>query len=209
MHHPDPTWLRAFGKRMGKIFGIKKPFALGLRQWSDWDEKTKKENPVGWFMSETVPDIIDRTFLKPYYMVLDLRWWFTYRFNPKCKYHLIDTKLEPGYADSDYRMLHGMFALLVDFVEVELAGMHQMSHKEAGNKYRDPASGLEYLKWEMTLPGRQGLNAKEQMALYMWWTVDRPKRETDNYTFEKQDKERDEDTDMLVRLVKVRGAMWT
>ena len=37
------------------------------------------------------------------------------------KYQVVDTKLKPGYYDKDTLILHANFALLVDFVEVELA----------------------------------------------------------------------------------------
>lgn len=46
-------------------------------------------------------------------------YWLKYRLHPRHKYHLVDTKLGPGYADQDTRMLHACFALLGEYIEEE------------------------------------------------------------------------------------------
>jgi hypothetical protein len=45
----------------------------------------------------------------------DVKRWFYYRFKCSHQFHLVDTKLEPGYYDQYYRMLYACFALLVDY----------------------------------------------------------------------------------------------
>ena len=78
-------------------------------------------------MQETVPDF----FRDVYHLFITKhvsKWWMQlqYRFNPKHKYHLVDTGLTPGYYEIDERMIHAMFSLLVSFVERE----HQFNNPE-------------------------------------------------------------------------------
>lgn len=60
--------------------------------------------------------------------------WFWYRpidfiesyerfiaFRTYDKYHIINTRLSPGYHDKPEQIFHGIFSLLVDYVEIELA----------------------------------------------------------------------------------------
>ena len=51
----------------------------------------------------------------------DIYWWFQHRFNPKHKYHLINTRLKPGYYDKDILIECGISALIIDYVEKEEA----------------------------------------------------------------------------------------
>ena len=120
------------------------------------------------------------------------------------KYNVIKIKtLDPAYYDKDQIMLHGMFALLVDYVEVELASMDRVADyinriKSLKNflynllvpdfiKY-PPSSdrGLSHLDYYRTYKGcspdeeqfaestRQF--GEEVFSLYKWWTVERPLR---------------------------------
>jgi hypothetical protein len=111
------------------------------------------------------------------------------------------TGLTPGYYDADTRMLHGMFNLLIDFIEVEKAWMHVVFDKEARGKFtypwysigwsrfksfRNPEAGLAHLAWEMSLDSpdldeysrsdSQAVAARELFALYTWWKNVRPLR---------------------------------
>lgn len=45
------------------------------------------------------------------------------------KYTIVKTRLKPGYYDKDQIMLHACFALLVDFVEIELAFIRAIGDK--------------------------------------------------------------------------------
>ena len=110
--------------------------------------------------------------------------------------------MSPGYADMDTRMLHGMFNMLVDFVEIEKAWRYVVFDKEEYKKckhpwwskswtrfkaFRDIDAGIAYLKWEMTLDSptlstfdrnpAQASVAQEIWELYHWWKYVRPLRE--------------------------------
>lgn len=111
------------------------------------------------------------------------------RYRTTRKYHIIDTKLEPGYYDSDTRMLHANFSLLVDFVEIEKAWMNTWSDNNAYSKlswfdkkfrrFRCPEDGIAYLNWEINESQleHQAKAAKEVLELYTWWKVTRPNRQ--------------------------------
>jgi hypothetical protein len=125
--------------------------------------------------------------------------YFKYRF----KHYIYDPKdrikihtLEKGYHDVRERLLHGMFALLVDFIEVEKAWMNFYSKGLLLSKWdrfkakyigilRSPKLGLEYLFWEIDLKNdpehgemckSQSESAQEELELYKWWTQIRPAR---------------------------------
>jgi hypothetical protein len=191
--------------RIKKRLDLNKPFALGWDEWEAWHEKTKAERPFAYFLMETIPDKLDdacRFFTKP---INDLRYAIRVRIFDR--YHVIKTGLEPGHRDTDTRMTHGMFNLLVDFVEVELAWMHVVFDEDARKNrkhpwwslgwtrfkaFRDPDAGLMHLRWEMrlddeSLPShdrnpQQAMRAREIWEIYHWWKFIRPQR-PDPYDF--------------------------
>ncbi len=173
--------------------------------------------------------------------------WIKYRTTRR--YHVVNTGMEPGYADVTERMLHVNFNMLKDFVEIEVAHMWDWG---AQHKMEQP--GVSHLIWEMGLEGTQdngqAEGAREIYELYDWWTNQRPYRVEDNTDdwdayrkcseeiygdsdalFMREDKDTSElrflrktwldesnriernnlmeDEKMLVRLVKIRSALWT
>ena len=176
-----------------------KPYAATMKEWREWRKRAKSEEPFRYWLNETVPEFLSNiwtTVTKPFN---DLRYWIRCRFFDK--YHMLNTGLKPGYADCDTRMLHGMFNLLVDYIEVEKAWMHVVFDKDERAKrkhpwwshgltrfkaFRDVAAGLAYLNWEMSLDDpkldeyersdTQAASAREQLAIYNWWKQIRPNR---------------------------------
>lgn len=178
---------------------IDKPLALQWHEWEEWEEKMRKERPLAYWLNETVPDFFDNIYKSTTKPFNDLRYWIRYRVFDK--YHVINTGLEPGYADCDTRMLHGMFNMLVDFVEIEKAWMNVVFSKDNRKKYNYPwfslgwlrfknfrckQAGIDYLDWECTLSSpllpeherceSQAVTAYEILELYKWWTEIRPNR---------------------------------
>lgn len=178
---------------------LDKPLALQWHEWEEWEVQMKKERPLAYWLNETVPDFfsdIRRSITRPF---KDLRCWIRYRTFDK--YYVIPTGLEPGYYDADTRLLHGMFQLLVDFVEIEKAWMHVVWSDDRRKEFRVPwysqgwfrfknwkckEAGLAYLNWECTLNSpnlleeerceSQAQTAYEIIDLYKWWTEIRPNR---------------------------------
>ena len=94
---------------------------------------------------------------------------------------LIINSLDDDWADKDIVMLHACFQLLTDYVE-----------KEEKTIPTD---------WEQSPEHR---SAKTEIdLLYKWW-LSRPKEinELDRNQFEM-------DSEMLIRLIKIRGYLWT
>jgi len=176
-----------------------KPLAATFREWDEWKTRAKSEEPFKYWLVETVPDWFRdrwRDLTTPYN---NLRYAIRCRIFDR--YHIIKTGLKPGYSDCDTRMLHGMFNLLVDFVEVEKAWMHVVFDAEERKKrkhpwwslgwtrfkaFRDPQAGLAHLTWEATLDNptldeyqrsdQQAVTAREVLELYNWWKEVRPTR---------------------------------
>lgn len=157
---PFFRWLRK------DVFKISKPGALEWGGWAIWNDELKAQRPFAYFMTETLPDwlekpaewIIDPIYAVKYYIVN--RW--------VDKTHVMESNLEKGkWHEFEERLLHCMFDELVNHVEIEMAWSHiAWSSKEERAKYRTPwyAAGwfrtrtwrcpqaaLDHLHWEQSL----------------------------------------------------------
>ena len=192
-------WLRK------KVFKIDKPVALGWGEWEKWDANLKATRPFANFVTETLPDWIEKipeTFLDPIYNV---RYNIQNRLDGS---HCLKSTLQKGkYYEFSKRMLHSNFDSFADFIECEEAWSHiAWADKEDKLKYklpwhhqyrilrwfgrwRCPQAGIDHLKWEMTLDTppdppdpnwmaspEQARMAYEKMAIYTWWRHIRPTR---------------------------------
>lgn len=174
-------------KKIKDWFDMYPPSYGSMEEWDIIDKINKLKYPKRYWISETlIPNC----------------WWpitrgwgsiVSYiRFGFFEKHHLIDTKLPKDYQEVDTRLLHGMFSLLVDFVEVEKAWMEAIFNEnykrpwwKLDSRFREREMGLKYLDWEITLitsdhDNLQGENAKIIKELYLWWVDVRPAR-TDPY----------------------------
>ncbi|KKN36851.1 hypothetical protein LCGC14_0769430 [marine sediment metagenome] len=203
-----------------KIVGL--PDHTSSDGWKRWDEKVRSNHPIIYFLLDTAPTFISCNW----------RWWIIdpiYHF--KCKYILkhhhikIDVNRFMSHSkssfrnyywfDSDGQILYATFQILVDFMEEE----------------------ADTVDWTGS-PKHQEI-FEELTKLYDWWTKDRPNRDDSypasedfgiNDIFganarkqpgykawrdacdEKEVRDREyelEDTEMLIRLVTIRGYMWT
>lgn len=175
-------------KYLRRKFGIKKPCALGLGEWKKWEDNTKDKYPVGYFLTETVPDFLDdvwKAITDPYY---NTRYYVRNRFIRKT--HVLRTDCKPGqYMDTDGRIESALANAVIDFVEIELAYESRWCGTEESKSAvwkdgRCPELGLEYLKWEMGItynkewagedhellgePTSQAHNAREVYDIYNW-----------------------------------------
>lgn len=247
-------------EKLRVIFNVtEKPFAETSEGWCKW--KSENVGKFGYWLTEELLDKIQDVFLfiPDVYRNVKILIYNRYIDKP----HYIDTKLKKGqWHGFDARMLHGLFEMLVDFVEVEKAQRQFSSeyisapNKTAREKEQTPSreAGLKYLDWEIALTDEEGGAgqsdaAKEIKELYLWWKDIRPNRidpmEESGWsaycdaereagrglfgcsTEEKSEEDEklasdilnkmqqletaqdQEDTDMLIRLVKIRRACWT
>lgn len=103
------------------------------------------------------------------------------------------------YYDARYKILHGNFSLLVDYVEIDLARLYNSCYNPNISWYekflfwksnRSPKDGLKYLsvinkdlkkknidpQWKQLLEEEKVIH-DEIKKLYLWWTKDRFKRQ--------------------------------
>lgn len=235
---------------------------MTIKEWDDWFTERKEKRPVAFFLLTTIPDGIEHVGDSVVSMINNTRSWIRYRVFDRM--HVIQTGLDPGYHCVDTRMMHGMFNLLIDYVELELAWRSEVfgeSEIESPwwsrgltrfKSHRNPKKGLESIKLQMAMDDPSttaGLvsdehagSAREVWILYHWWKVVRPSRPDPddisgwtefcknkdlddligaNSVNDEQAKEiidrlheieqayEEEDTEMLMRLIKIRGFLWT
>lgn len=136
-----------------------------------------------------------------------LYWLRCHTYN---RYHVVDCRnrfYKWGWSDVDYLMLYSAFALLQRFVEKE-DGLKSLECQ--GEAFRNEAKKwLDRMDKEsmeihvecLEEAERRDRTYDEVRYLWHWWTKERFETNIDD------DHERD--TEMLVRLVKVRGSLWT
>lgn len=162
-----------------------KPNSATGEDWQDWEITTKQSHPIVHYFVEKVLDNVQDVVMFPVDVYDSIRVYVRNRFIDRL--HLLDTKLPKGmYHELDTRLLHGAFEALVDFVEVEKAGMQCWNDNEyvkpkwfKWGSNRNPSAGIAYLNWEISLgddSGRQSEAAQIMLDLYNWWTVVRPSR---------------------------------
>jgi len=196
------TWLFVWLRR--SVFRVDKPRALAWGGWAKWDNELKARRPVAYFVTETLPDWLE----KPAEWIVDPIYNVSYYLRNRFvrRTHMIHTDLQKGvWHEYETRILHGMFTELVDFVEVEQAWHTCVWDDTARTKYRMPwwrdnwlfywrdwrcaAAGVDYLKWCMTLDDpalpvqdrnpSQAEHAREVITLYTWWKDIRATRRDD------------------------------
>ncbi len=193
------------------IRGTKKPYALGWDEWDQWHKSAKQKHPVRYWIAETGLKKLQNLIYYPYDIYHTIKTYIRNRFIDKL--HYLHTGLKPGeYHDLDYRILHGLFNELVIYVETECAWSYGKP-KEVKHlyKFKDGSckqAGLDYLNWGIKDKYKGKLttfakSCKEIKRLYLWWTVKRPQRKNPYL-----DKWYEEDTKMLVDLIKIRKDLW-
>jgi hypothetical protein len=186
------------------LLGINKPAALPFGQWEVWEQDLKSARPVAFWLTETLPDLLEKPrdwIVDP---INDLAYYLRMRFVYRS--HYVHTNLEPGrHHEFDEKILRGAFTELTNFVEVECAWMFCIWNDENARRYRvpwwrhygllrwslwrSPGAGIAQLKWQIDLdsadkdpqernPG-QADYAREVLLLYTWWTQVRRDRDED------------------------------
>jgi len=165
------------------------PKAASMEDWALWHKEAKKRK-VPYWLSRTMPSWFRVKGMQLY----DVKMQFKYRLQKQHRYHLIDTGLGYGYHEIENRMLHGMFNMLKDFIEIEKAHMHYYSLEKGDVKSSPRFAGLAHLDWEIALthdkdyadhsgepelagePTEQAIVAQKIKDLYLWWVDTRPAR---------------------------------
>eukprot|EP01124_Arcella_intermedia_P007135 TRINITY_DN14326_c0_g2_i1.p1 TRINITY_DN14326_c0_g2~~TRINITY_DN14326_c0_g2_i1.p1 ORF type:complete len:177 (-),score=35.39 TRINITY_DN14326_c0_g2_i1:236-766(-) len=155
-----------------KLRGTPKPKGASLEGWKEWNKTAQNAHPTRYWLAENGLDHLETiTFFIPDTFKAtrsNLRNRFDYKTHCMTAH---PKDIPPGrWCDLSHRLVYCCFNELVNFIEVEKAG-------------------LAYLEWEMGLTWKecgmegddltpQAESARELMELYRWWTEVRPKRLT-------------------------------
>ena len=174
---------RDWRSQLIRLFFPDVPGAATWEEWEKWHDSAQSKKPIRYFLSHDLPGHVSMFFKL---WVSRPIWWIRYRTINQ--HHVIRPRtLTPGYVESDQLMIHGMFQILVDYVEIQCAALNSIGDEDSNAKRRDPEGGVKYLVWASSLddpslgiqnqnPG-QAFVAKECLELYRWWVEERPQRE--------------------------------
>lgn len=127
-----------------------------------------KKYPVKYFLSETLPKSKDILIRK----IDNVKWGIRYRTTDRYDLLKMPT-VSKSYHDRDYLLLHSVFTIIIDYVEIECARMHVMADNESPKLKRKERSrfyGIAHLDWEINQTGgMQAENALKIKELYLWW----------------------------------------
>lgn len=215
-----------------------KPKFGTLDDFKDWRQSFETDHPIVYWITEEgfdiaqdivyfIPDVYHNVYAKLHNIFIS-------------KTHVIPTDLPLGqWQECSTRIEHGLFYLVVDFVEGEKAHMHSWSLEEGEKPIKDKReAGLAYLDWEISLGDEsphQAKAAQELKDLYLWikdvypnrpdpydseiWdeyeraseaaTTREEKRKALEDHYQKERAQIDEVTEKLVQIVRLRETMWT
>lgn len=133
---------------------LKRPLAGTTKEWRLWEQRTKAEHPVRYWLQETLwKDGLRRLVQRCIGKAQDLWWAVQYRLNPRHRYHVLPTGLRPGLHQLREQQLHAMFHSFARFYERQV-------HPDC------------QADWQGDEPHAKTF--EEMAALYRWWTQERP-----------------------------------
>jgi hypothetical protein len=201
------------GILMYKIIKIKNPVAIPkpkaatMEQWDEWKTKAKKEHPIKYFLSETIPR--EFRFLKR--RITDFWWEIKYRTISEHKYNLVDTGLKPGYYEIETRMLYSCFSLLCSYVEKQMPSRSSKYSKIKILTQKDYVNNLEdYVMFNE----REGFTEhakhyRDIKELYLWWKQYLQNLENDPFfDIDNEEESYKEQNEKLTKLISLRGFLW-
>jgi hypothetical protein len=169
--------------------------------WEDWKEQAKKEYPVRYFLSETIPHVFAVKVKIPAEM-------FYYKWYSKLikKQHLLDLRqffdneYEYGYISGDKKILYACFNTIVYYVEKECGGRRAF---------------LEEIDFQESQQDKTYAEALKQiLEIYDWWTIDRPRRKwqiyktEDSFDPQLESELEEKEDEMLKKILLVRKFLW-
>lgn len=130
------------------------------------------------------------------YYIHHIYWELQYRFNPKHRYHVIHTKLPPGFYDKDILMIFSVMTLIEEYVEKERFGREE---------FKKDINALKYNK-----ENNQYVYEKEILNIYDWWKDYKEEFfNTMSTNAEIEEKRMKEEDEMMQRAINVYRFLWT
>lgn len=151
------------------------------------------------------------------------------------EYHEIDTRMLFGMFNLLVMHIEEQKAMMYEIMEDKhkISWLIKAKNFITFSRYKaDPENGIKYLEWEMGLDKdpsspdyspKQAESAREMYELYNWWKNIRPKQESHvgiykynasgygpiaEFSSRLEQEKVDEDTEMLIRLIKIRNCLW-
>jgi hypothetical protein len=212
--------------------GMSKSNALGSRDfgshrgqvtWEDWEEKVKAMYPVRYFLVE---EMVPWIKAKVRQCIKDPWYWLKCHIVPKHRYHMLDLRQPKvkgeyayryGWMDSDTQIVYALFNILNNFVKHEMPSWYCPSEEEIVDEPSLQDQRNKYL---------------EVKSIHYWWNVERKRRDkneselaskwhaahkigdsSEHQLWKELDDikkaNKDKEDEMIARLLKVRGALWT
>lgn len=151
-------------------------------------------------LAERIVDLIQNVVMFPSDLVYSVKIHFK---NIKGNTHVLDGGLNKGqWYDLTYRIPHCLFYELERFIEKE-KGLETHEWEKTLTFNEDYGLTVEDKKYGQLTS--QALAAIEQDKIYNWWKENKDK-ETSSFGTEEY---MDEETEMLIRLIKIRHSLWT
>lgn len=198
------------------IRGEKKPYALEINKWEEWEKEQKNKRPLRFWLSDTFLRYLQNFVYFPIDLYSSIKSYIRNRFFDKI--HYLKTGLTPGeWYDFDHRLLHGIFNELVDFVEIELAHLGKWGNETKKYKFKKGRcieASYDYFKWASELKENGELTSQAHAAIkikkiYEWWKYERPSKIDFFDSIEEEMKQEEEDTQMLIEIINLRKHLWT
>ncbi len=195
----------------------------GKPTWEDWEEKVKTMYPIRYFLVEELVPWIKRKYRQ---LVSEPLYWLKCHLHPKYRYHILDLRQPKvkgeyayryGWIDSDHQMVYALFNILNNFVEHEMSSWYCPSEEEIAEEPSLLSQRHKYM---------------EVKAIHYWWNIERYRQDEaqaelvskwhdahrigdssehqlwkDLEIIKKANQDKEEE--MIARLLKVRGALWT
>lgn len=153
---------------------------------------------------EIIIDKIQDTVMFPGDFIYSVKCYFN---NLKSSTHVLSGSLERGqWCDLDYRIGHCLFSELEKFILKE-KGLE--THEWEKTLVKDEDWGLSKEDPSYGQPTEQALAAVEQEVIWNWWKANKDYHDRDFVSLEEDDKYKEQETEMLIRLIKIRGSLWS
>lgn len=197
------------------------PFQEG-KTWEDWEEHVRKEYPVRFFLSETLPN-----FFRPVGWKAGRVWyWIKCHVLPSHRFHLLDFRgVDPlheythGYMDPCTVVWLAAWAALRSYVEKEeptdpasWASPEELAEEPLKDQKARYDEAIELHRWWM-----KGRAAEEAEESRLHKAVDDARTTHDREAYDEASRpwleyhrwREDHDEEMFLRLCKLRRSLWT
>jgi len=221
------------------IRGEKKPYALTLEDWDDWKNKQSLKRPIRFYIADTLLNKLQNFLYFPWDIYVNIRHYVSNRFIYKIhylhtglkagNYYDLDHRILHGLFNELVNYVEQDLAWMNQWSKKNKK-IRERSAQD-GLEYLDWSIDI---KDDEGTPTKQAESAKEILELYNWWKnypnrpdpmqqsgwsdlCEKNKNEVDPNLKDKvfndlqiiEEQQEQEETDMLIRLIKIRKSLWT